>query len=252
MDNATAKEILSAYRANGEDARDPLFQEALEHCRKDPEMRQWLEEERQFDRQMVSALQQLSVPAEGLQSILATLPLDRKGATPKSTLSTFLPWGAGLIAVAAAVMIAMVLWVPDTSPRITPLQQASFSMPYLVGQSLPLDYHARDVGEIIQWLKRHDAPVPSEIPTALLSRAAVGCRIFADEYGHKISLLCFEYEGQPIHFFVFASGAERLLGELPLDFWWEEHEWNFYLTGKNDQTIGIASQISPDRLANLL
>ena len=39
MDNQTAKKILSAYRPDGTDATDPVFQDALAQCERDPQMR---------------------------------------------------------------------------------------------------------------------------------------------------------------------------------------------------------------------
>ncbi|MCC5790764.1 MAG: hypothetical protein JJT75_14125 [Opitutales bacterium] len=253
MDNQTAKEILSAYRANGEDASDPLFQEALEHCRRDPEMQKWLEQERLFDREMTQALTEVRAPADGLQSILATLPMDKSESSTGSPFTRAITWGAGLAAIAAAIIFAVVLGTQYPSPEITPIQQATFSMPQLVEKSVPLDFRSRDATEMIQWLQRHGAPVPKDIPTALLSRQAAGCRIFQDENGHKISLLCFEHEGKPVHLFVFEAGAANdLLQNLPHNDWWQESDWNFYRTDKNEQTIAIASQLNPDRLANLL
>jgi len=45
MDNPTAKEILSLYRPNGADARDPLFREALDQCKRDPGLAAWLNDQ---------------------------------------------------------------------------------------------------------------------------------------------------------------------------------------------------------------
>ena len=43
MTNQDAKLVLSAYRPNGADARDPFFEQALQQANRDPELTEWFE-----------------------------------------------------------------------------------------------------------------------------------------------------------------------------------------------------------------
>ena len=47
MNNQEAKLILQAYRPGGRDTFDPLFAEALEQARRDPELQKWFAERKQ-------------------------------------------------------------------------------------------------------------------------------------------------------------------------------------------------------------
>ena len=70
MNNPSAKEILSAYRSDGSDARDKNFEKALEQCRHDPELRAWFADQIQFDASVARGLRQICDPEEGKQAIL--------------------------------------------------------------------------------------------------------------------------------------------------------------------------------------
>ena len=63
MTNQDAKLVLSAYRPNGADARDPFFEQALQQAKRDPELMEWFEKQRAFDRVMVAKLRTIEPPA---------------------------------------------------------------------------------------------------------------------------------------------------------------------------------------------
>jgi hypothetical protein len=68
MRNECAKFLLSAYRPNGADARDPVFKEALEQVQRDPVLARWFREQRDFD-EMISAKLRLVEPPAGLETV---------------------------------------------------------------------------------------------------------------------------------------------------------------------------------------
>lgn len=72
MTNHEAKFILSAYRPGGQDACEPMFEEALEQVRRDPELAAWFREERRFDESVSAALvQAVPIPSDLLSRIQA-------------------------------------------------------------------------------------------------------------------------------------------------------------------------------------
>ncbi len=50
MTNDEARFILRSFRADGSDASDPVFGDALRRADQDPALRAWLEHERSVDR----------------------------------------------------------------------------------------------------------------------------------------------------------------------------------------------------------
>lgn len=70
MNNQEAKWILQACRPGGRDDPDPMFAEALEQVRRDPELREWFVEERAFDSHVHDKLQQAITVPSGLKAAL--------------------------------------------------------------------------------------------------------------------------------------------------------------------------------------
>src|SRR5260370_12556459 len=101
MTNEDAKFLLSAYRPNGADAHDPVFEEALERAQCDPELASWFRDERNFDQIISSKLRSIAPQSNWEAAILAGL---RSTSIPRHR---FIYWPA----VAAALVLGlMVLW----------------------------------------------------------------------------------------------------------------------------------------------
>jgi hypothetical protein len=73
MTNQDAKLVLSAYRSNGADARDPFFEQALQQAKGDPELTEWFKKQRAFDRVIVAKLHTIEPPTGLNSQILAGL-----------------------------------------------------------------------------------------------------------------------------------------------------------------------------------
>jgi hypothetical protein len=71
MNNPEAKFILGAYRADGQDAGDPVFAEPLAQAERDPELRRWLERQRKFDGAIAGKLREIAPPPGLREAILA-------------------------------------------------------------------------------------------------------------------------------------------------------------------------------------
>lgn len=72
MDSAEARVRLSLYRPGVDDAADPLFAEALELSRQDPELSRWLAQEQALDAALATKLNLSPVPPD-LQTNLLVL-----------------------------------------------------------------------------------------------------------------------------------------------------------------------------------
>ena len=90
MNNETAKVILSAYRHDGADAQDPVFTDALQQARLDPELGKWFEEQRAFDHRIFQAVQRIEAPASLKEVLTAAVqgPKVRSRTRPRSRI----PW----------------------------------------------------------------------------------------------------------------------------------------------------------------
>src|SRR5579871_3009993 len=101
MNNQEAKLILQAYRPGGEDASDPLFAEALEQARRDPELQKWFAEQIALETHLKARLETAIPVPRGLKSDLLAL---RKTSRPA-------PWWWWLqpmrLAAAAAVVLLL-------------------------------------------------------------------------------------------------------------------------------------------------
>lgn len=87
MNSVEARLILSAYRPNGADANDSVINEALEFARSNPETRAWFGEQLALDRPVVAALQQLPVPRNLLEELLAGVRICLSSHPPRRWLS---------------------------------------------------------------------------------------------------------------------------------------------------------------------
>ena len=125
MTNQDAKLVLSAYRPNGADARDPFFEQALEQAKLDPELREWFVKQRAFDRVIVAKLRTIEPPTGLNSQILAGLQAVR---VPRHSVS---PW----FTVAAALLVAMMVL---TYNRFLEAIEAGSPRPILFGLSCPV------------------------------------------------------------------------------------------------------------------
>ncbi|HTO03150.1 MAG TPA: hypothetical protein VL069_05575, partial [Opitutus sp.] len=71
MNNQEAKFILSAYRANGVDAHDEVFAQALRQAQRDPSLGAWLARQQAHDAEVGRKLREIGPPA-GLRDAILT------------------------------------------------------------------------------------------------------------------------------------------------------------------------------------
>ncbi len=198
MNNDKAKFILRSYRASGADARDPLFAEALDQASRDPELENWLAEERKLDKTIQAKLASVQVPASLQSDILAAANL--------TTSRTFwhrsrmlMAMAASLLVLVGGIMVTRHVIEPQVSLSAFPSVAASF-----VSSPFHLEKMAGSLAEMNEWMASKPTLSAVVVPERFqyLADEGVGCRSFSWR-GQEVALLCFTLkDGRPAHFFV--------------------------------------------------
>lgn len=209
MDNREAKMILSAYRANGADAADPFFAEALEQVRHDPELDRWFNEQRHFDQTMHQALQSIQPP----QQLRERLLVNRRVVQINQPLG----WWARLrsrpvawMAMAASLLLVFTLtWMfyPKSSAPLTTAQLIQEVIDLKESGKISLGKMGGNPDDLRAWLSQQGSPANFTIPSGLTALGGMGCQSFTI-HGNKVSLVCFMLDRERmVHFFIVESRA---------------------------------------------
>jgi hypothetical protein len=195
MNNQEARLILQAYRPGGEDASDPLFAEALEQARRDPELQKWFAEQNALEARLQARLETAIPIPRGLKSDLLAL---RKISRPA-------PWWFQpmQLAAAAAVVLLLGLTVLFLFPQ-KQTQLASFRETmarYSAQKQGHIVFESHDLAKIQQWLQGRGIETNFDLPTALPGRSTQGCRV-VDWNGRQATMICFMLKGEHMDLFV--------------------------------------------------
>lgn len=206
MDNNEAKLILSVYRANGADAQDPLFREALKQAESDPVLRAWLAEQQELDAQIASAFGGIKGPVEGKAMIQTTM-----GATRVSRRRWLWPLA---LAASIAVLLALRTALPNRTGLALP---ANASLAELATNLS--DHHASiglmssDYSKLRSWISEKGGPLPERLPPGLEKLAVLGCETWKTSRG-KVSLVCFVGDNMKmVHLYVFDQPPDGIDGK---------------------------------------
>ena len=196
MNNQEAKLILQAYRPGGQDASDPLFADALEQARRDPELQKWFAEEQAFDTHMQARLQKaIEIPVDLKASLLA----QRKAVRPKVWWWQSLRLTAATALVVLLAALAVVWLKPAGPPPFAGLRELA------VKNSRPAADHVsfmvQDEAKIKDWLKAQNVATDFNLPGALRASVPHGCKVL-DWRGHKVTMLCLMPGGSHVDLFV--------------------------------------------------
>jgi len=209
MDNNEAKLILSVYRANGTDAQDPLFREALKQAESDPTLRAWLAEQQEFDARVSLAFAAIKGPIEGRAMIQTTM---------RATRTRRIRWLWPLaLAASIAVLFAVRIGLQGRGGLALP-ESASLAE---LATNLS-DHHASiglmssDYSKLRSWISERGGPLPDRLPPGLEKLAVLGCETWKTSRG-KVSLVCFVGDDMKmVHLYVFEQAPAGLKGsDLP-------------------------------------
>lgn len=248
MTNEEAKFILSAYRPNGRDASDPSMAEALEQAARDPELAAWFQAERSFDEIISAKLNEVSVPPELKPTILAGHRVMGDSAGP-SRFFHGLRWAAAFLICAGALMW---LNLGDKKPA-SPLARFRADMTaHLASRTAPLDFRAKSLPEVRQWLGQEHAIAELEVPQRLAAQGTMGCQIL-EWNGAKVTLVCFDIgDWEMAHLLVvdrraFSSLPDSAEPTLNQSAGWTTASWV-----KGDRVYLLAGQGERPELRNFL
>jgi hypothetical protein len=196
MNNQEARLILQAYRCGGQDVPDPLFAEALEQARRDPELQKWFAEENALDARIQTRLQAaVPAPSELKSNLLALGKIIRP--TPRRW---FQPMKfAAAVAALLLLGLAAILFPPQKPAQIASFRETMAR--YSMQQQGHVAYESHDMAKIQQWLQDRGVETNFELPTVLHGGPAQGCRV-VDWNGRKATMLCFFLDGKHLDLFV--------------------------------------------------
>ena len=239
MTNDQARLLLQAYRPGEQDAENPLYSEALEQVRRDPELARWFEAEQNLDAAIGEKFREASVPAHLQPDIMALEIM----VQPRRQ------WRRELWMAAAAVVLALAVaafWLPHRQqPRFATYRGSMTE--FLSTRFDHLDFKARDVAQLKQFLAQHGAPSDFILPAGLGELPGHGCRVLEWD-GHTVSLICFHLaDGKEIHLFViegakFAGVPPSGSAQFASDHRWTTAGWQrgnttYLLAGNGDQAF---------------
>jgi hypothetical protein len=195
MNREEAQFILRAYRASGEDAHDPQFEEALALVRNDPELARWFAREQALDAAITERIRGVLPPAD----LMTRLLLARKMIRPR-------PWWRKPAWIAAAALLALLisaaslLWLRRNGET----EFASFRGT-MIEASLDMRKHidvmGLDADELKQWLIKNRGHPGFVLPPGLADKGIMGCKVL-EWHGHRVTLLCLKFAGKHVDVFV--------------------------------------------------
>ena len=194
MTNEQAKLFLQAFRPGGQDVHDPLYVEALEQVRRDPDLARWFEAEQSLDAAIGEKFKEQPIPSDLQSKILAV-----ESVRPLASQWRRTSW------LAAAALLALLaiaaFWLPSRPTSQFGAYRDSMT-DFLSARFDHLDFKARDVTQLKQFLAQRGAPSDFVLPNGLSELPSYGCRVLTWD-GHMVSLICFHLAGnKQIHLFV--------------------------------------------------
>jgi hypothetical protein len=195
MNREEAQFILHAYRANGEDAHDPQFEEPLALVRDDPELARWFAREQALDAAIAARIHSLSPPPH----LTTELLLARKVIRPW-------PWWRKPAWAAAAASVALLIAVASVwlLRRSGEAEFASFRGTMIeayLDMTKHLDVMGLDADELKRWLTEHGGQPGFVLPTRLADKGIIGCKVL-EWHAHRVTLLCLKFGGKHVDVFV--------------------------------------------------
>jgi hypothetical protein len=194
MSNDEAKFILGAYRANGRDADNALFAEALRQARIDPALGAWWVRAQAHDAAVGGKVRAITPPPGLREAILAG---GRASRSPLVRWQT--PTWMALAAAAAIVLATGVVGLRATRAQAESTRFESFA----VDDTAHAQHgsHGDAAGELATRLSSPSTKVGAELPVEFATLKATGCRTVTFA-GHDVLEVCFKRDGQWFHCYI--------------------------------------------------
>jgi len=187
MTNKEASFLLGACRPNGADSGDPEFSEALAQAGRDPALKAWFDDQRQFDSAIAERIQALAIPPDLRSRILTGGRLSR----PSHFFTVRRLWAIAALLLLFAGLGAFYL---PLLHRDQWQDAALAALSQLVSGQETFDVKSPNVADLQQWLHANGSPVASALPASLQHLSSLGCKTITWN-GHAISIICFHGPG---------------------------------------------------------
>ena len=199
MTNNEAKFLLGAYRANGRDADNALFGEALKQAKADPALGSWFARAQAHDAAVAARLQEVAPPAGLREAILAGA---RASRAPVSRRSFPTLWLALAASIAVLLTATVALW-----PNRAAAETARFTA-FAIDDTAHGKHggHGEAMGALQLMLSQPTTHVSAGLPVDFAALRATGCRTLSFA-GHDVLEVCFNRDGQWFHCYI-ASRAD--------------------------------------------
>ena len=192
MNNQEAKFILSAYRANGVDAHDEVFAQALRQAQQDPALGAWLARQQAHDAEVARKLREITPPA-GLREAILT---GAKVSDVRRTVWRQPIWIALGAAAAVLLVASLVFW------RDSGVAESRALLEFALNDTAR--GHHGDGGEGVAaaqtWLSNPQTRLTTGLPVELADFGKVGCRTLLMN-GAEVFEICFHRNGTWFHLY---------------------------------------------------
>lgn len=197
MDNQEAQFILRAYRANGADANDPAFSQALEQARRDPALARWLAQEQAFDNAVSRKLRSISLPSGLRENILAGAKASRRPARSWYNSPSLYALAACLV-VAAALAFLM--------PKVRADRERAEFAKLVMNDAMHEQQHTARSPEAAEPLRSYvsntsNRLAASALPVEREKMENLGCRTLTLG-GREVAEVCFARAGYVFHLYI--------------------------------------------------
>jgi hypothetical protein len=195
-----AKSILHGYRPNGADANDPLFRDALELTRNDPELREWFAKQQAFDGAMSADFDGLQVPEELCGNILAAA---QPATLEKSQHQWWQSKRVSAFAIAASIALIFLLAVTLRPKAQQPAAESSLADFVISDAQHPKTHggHGEEAAALNHLLNQPTTKLGGSLPMDFAALRDSGCRTLHVE-GRDILEVCFRRNGVGLHYYV--------------------------------------------------
>lgn len=192
VDKSEAAEILLSWRP-GVDDKEARYAAALAAAEADPELRRWVEEERERYAAIRGKLREIEPPVDLARSIIAQRPIPMR---PVWTVRKVLQLAAAILVLGGVA----VYWL-----RPQPRNDMAHYEKYLtqvVAQGYRMSLESNDPDRIRKFLANNQAPADYAVTRGIERTTPLGCATLSWN-GNPVTMLCFrDHPGQDLYLFV--------------------------------------------------
>jgi hypothetical protein len=205
MNLTEARDVLLLYRPGTDDTADPQMTEALELARRDPELGEWFEQHRAFQKAMRARFRQIEVPAHLRTSLLIQAAPQPKVIPPPAW------WRRPVWRVAAAAVVLLLGLVAFWPRPRLPDRFANYE-DRVVGEAMReyrMDVVTNNMAQVRRFLAQRGAPADYHVPQGLERLQLTGAGLLTWR-SHPVSMVCFDRgDKQMVFLFVMKRSAVK-------------------------------------------